>query len=266
MRAVVSGGFDDLRYGDVRFLQEASRVGPVEVVLWAEAPALAPPFKFPLEERKYLLEAIRFVDRVTVTAPASPDELPERLLHGPAVWIVAAGGDTAARRDFCRRAGLELRSVTEAALAAASGIPDGEAGSGRPQVMVTGCYDWFHSGHVRFFEEVSALGDLTVVVGNDRNVEHLKGRGHPMFPEDARCYLVHSVRHVRRARIATGFGWLDAEPEIRRLRPDIYVVNEDGDRPEKRRYCEAQGIDYRVLLRRPREGLPRRQSTNLRGF
>jgi cytidyltransferase-like protein len=266
MRAVVSGGFDDLRYGDVRLLQEASRVGPVEVALWAEAPAPAPPFKFPLEERKYLLEAIRFVDRVTVTDPESAGELPKRLLPGPAIWIVAEGGDTAARRDFCRRAGLELRPMTDVARAAAPGIPDGETGSGRPQVMVTGCYDWFHSGHVRFFEEVSALGDLTVVVGNDRNVELLKGKGHPMFSEDVRCYLVHSVRHVCRARIATGSGWLDAEPEIRQLRPDIYAVNEDGDRPEKRRYCETHGIDYRVLLRRPREGLPRRQSTTLRGF
>ena len=30
---------------------------------------------------------------------------------------------------------------------------------------MTGCYDWFHSGHVRFFEEVSELGDLYVVAG-----------------------------------------------------------------------------------------------------
>ena len=63
--------------------------------------------------------------------------------------------------------------------------------------------------------------------------------------------------------VATGDGWLDAEPEIERLRPDIYAVNEDGDRPEKREYCQAHGIEYRVLKRLPKEGLPRRQSTDL---
>ena len=49
-------------------------------------------------------------------------------------------------------------------------------------MIVTGCYDWLHSGHVRFFEEVSQLGDLYVVVGNDANLKLLKGEGHPLFP------------------------------------------------------------------------------------
>jgi hypothetical protein len=59
---------------------------------------------------------------------------------------------------------------------------------------------------------------------------------------------------------------MDAEPEFEKIRPDIYAVNEDGDRPEKRAFCERHGIEYRVLKRLPKEGLPRRQSTALRGF
>jgi cytidyltransferase-like protein len=133
-------------------------------------------------------------------------------------------------------------------------------------VIVTGCYDWFHSGHVRFFEEVAALGDLYVVVGHDANIRLLKGAGHPMLPEQERRYMVQSIRHVKQALISTGGGWLDAEPEIERIQPHIYAVNEDGDRPEKRAYCEARGIEYRVLKRVPKEGLPRRESTALRGF
>ena len=66
--------------------------------------------------------------------------------------------------------------------------------------------------------------------------------------------------------MASGDGWLDAEPEIERLRPDIYVVNEDGDRPEKREYCESHGIEYRVFKRTPKEGLPHRQSTTSAAF
>ena len=66
--------------------------------------------------------------------------------------------------------------------------------------------------------------------------------------------------------ISSGDGWLDADPEIQRIKPNIYAVNEDGDRPEKRDYCQAQGIEYRVLKRLPKEGLTARQSTALRGF
>jgi len=59
---------------------------------------------------------------------------------------------------------------------------------------------------------------------------------------------------------------LDADPEIRQLRPDLYVVNEDGDRGGKREYCQQLGIEYRVLKRVPAPGLPARSSTELRGF
>jgi hypothetical protein len=78
--------------------------------------------------------------------------------------------------------------------------------------------------------------------------------------------MVQAVRFVKQAMISSGHGWLDAEPEIERVAPHIYAVNEDGDRPEKRSYCESHGIEYRVLKRLPKPGLPRRQSTNLRGF
>lgn len=132
--------------------------------------------------------------------------------------------------------------------------------------MATGCYDWFHSGHVRFFEEASGYGDLYVIVGNDRNVRALKGQGHPLLSEDERRYVVGSIRTVTQAIVSTGMGWLDADPEIRRIRPDLYIVNEDGDKGGKRDYCRKLGIQYRVLRRTPAPGLPRRTSTNLRGF
>jgi cytidyltransferase-like protein len=151
------------------------------------------------------------------------------------------------------------------------GFPDpvdatSKTSSDRPKVIVTGCYDWFHSGHVRFFEEVSQLGDLYVVVGHDANIRLLKGEGHPMYSQDLRRYMVGSIRFVKRSYVSSGNGWLDAEPEMERIKPDIYAVNEDGDVPEKREYCAEHGIEYRVLKRTPREGLPRRQSTDLRGF
>jgi len=47
---------------------------------------------------------------------------------------------------------------------------------------------------------------------------------------------------------------------------DTSVVNEDGDEPEKRDYCAAHDIEYVVLKREPKPGLPRRESTHLRGF
>jgi cytidyltransferase-like protein len=133
-------------------------------------------------------------------------------------------------------------------------------------VVVTGSYDWFHSGHVRFLEEAGGYGDLYVVVGHDANLRLLKGEGHPLLTAAERRYVVGSIRYVKQALISSGAGWLDADPEIRRLKPDIYVVNEDGDKGGKREYCAKLGIEYLVLKRAPAPGLPERTSTNLRGF
>jgi cytidyltransferase-like protein len=137
---------------------------------------------------------------------------------------------------------------------------------GRKRVIATGCYDWLHTGHLRFFEEASEYGELNVVIGSDANVRLLKGEGHPLFSQEERRFVVGSFKAVARCLVSTGSGWLDAEPEIRALEAERYVVNEDGDKPEKRRYCEEQGIEYIVLKRTPKEGLPRRSSTDLRGY
>lgn len=50
-----------------------------------------------------------------------------------------------------------------------------------------------------------------------------------------------------------------------RLKPDIYVVNEDGDKGGKREYCQTMGMEY-LVLKRARAGMPQRSSTDLRGF
>jgi cytidyltransferase-like protein len=182
---------------------------------------------------------------------------------------VGQSNDAPAKRSFCDARGLNYRVVAGEEL---QGFPRNQSASsrtsssGKKKVIVTGCYDWFHSGHVRFFEEVSELGELYVVVGHDANIRLLKGEGHPMYSEDERRYMVGSIRHVHQAFVSTGDGWLDAQPQIEQIKPHIYAVNEDGDRPEKREYCAAHGIEYRVLKRLPRAGLPKRQSTDLRGF
>jgi cytidyltransferase-like protein len=137
---------------------------------------------------------------------------------------------------------------------------------GRKKVIVTGCFDWLHSGHIRFFEQAAAFGDLYVSVGSDDTLRQLKGPGHPLQSQQERLYMVQAIRSVCQAFIGSGSGYLDVEPEVTRVRPDIYLVNQDGDRPEKRAFCLKYGLQYVVLQRLPADGLPARQSTHLRGF
>ena len=269
-QVVVSGGFDDLRSRHLRFLEEAAKLGELTVLLWpdeviAEQTGQAP--KFPLAERLYFLNAVRYVGRVLpLAAPVDANALPELERPAPQIWVDEWTAANASRRAYCRQNGLEYRVLTAAQI---SGFPEPlpmPSAPGRKRVVATGCYDWVHSGHVRFTEEANAYGDLYLIVGNDANIRLLKGEGHPLLPEAERRYVVGSIKFVKQALISSGEGWLDADPEIRRLKPDIYVVNEDGDKGGKREYCARLGLEYLVLKRTPAPGLPRRSSTDLRGF
>jgi cytidyltransferase-like protein len=278
---VVCGAFDDLRSRHLRFIEEAAKLGDLTVLLWSDDTVrqqTGRPPRFPEAERAYLLNAVRFVGGVRVVpslAHAEPEAgAPARLLRSalqaagfrPDCWLVPEAEASEAWRAFCREEGIAGQVLADEALRGFPEAPAPPSSARRKKVVVTGCYDWFHSGHVRFFEEVSAYGDLYVILGNDANLRLLKGAGHPLIHQDERRYVVGTVRHVRQALISSGEGWLDADPEIRRIRPDLYAVNEDGDRGGKREYCQQHGIEYLVLRRTPAPGLPQRTSTNLRGY
>jgi cytidyltransferase-like protein len=267
-QVVVSGAFDDIRARQLRFLEEASRLGELTVLLWSDQTiqsATGQRPKFPLAERLYFLRAVRYVSRVVPrTEIESSNALPQLEDFHPQIWVES--GSRPERQRLCEEAGIEYRVLAASQTAGFPEPPPMPSLPGRKRVIATGCYDWFHSGHVRFTEEASAYGDLYVVVGHDANIRVLKGEGHPLLPQDERRYAVGSIKFVKQALISTGNGWLDAEPEIERIRPHAYIVNEDGDKGGKREFCERHGIEYIVLKRAPAPGLPPRSSTDLRGF
>jgi len=129
-----------------------------------------------------------------------------------------------------------------------------------PKVFVSGCYDLLHSGHIEFFSEASAYGDLYVALGSDKTVFDLKGRV-PINNEQERLFMVQSISCVKKAFISKGSGLLDFEQELREIHPDYLIVNEDGNISEKRKLCEELGIQYMILSRKPHAGLPPRSTT-----
>lgn len=265
---LVTGIFDNLRTCDIRFLQEASRYGPVRAVLWrddAVAGRAGHNPRFPQEERLYLIRSLRWVAEAALGEPDDSEVPAEEYLSHVTAWARPSSEDSPAWRKVCERRSIHPISLPESVLDGFPSVPP-LPDSRQRTVVVTGCYDWLHSGHVRFFEEASAFGRLYVGVGRDASIRALKGPRHPMLSEDERRYAVASVRYVHEAFICSGVGWLDAAPDMERIRPDYYVVNEDGHRPEKQEFCRVRGIEYLVLRRLPREGLPPRSSTELRGF
>lgn len=132
------------------------------------------------------------------------------------------------------------------------------------KVFVSGCFDMLHSGHVAFFKEASQYGDLHVGLGSDSTIRDLKGRD-TVNSEHERLYMVKSIKYVTDAWVNTGKGILDFVEDLEALKPDKYVVNEDGHSPAKEALCKRMGIEYIVLERIPEAGLPIRSTTQIRG-
>jgi cytidyltransferase-like protein len=128
------------------------------------------------------------------------------------------------------------------------------------KVLVSGCYDLLHAGHIAFFKTASQYGELYVSVGRDENLLNLKGKK-PYFSQEERVYMVGAVRYVKEAFVASGDGMLDFEEDMIRIKPDYFVVNSDGFTEGKRRLCEANNVELIVLERIPEEGLPARSSS-----
>ena len=131
------------------------------------------------------------------------------------------------------------------------------------KVFVSGCYDMLHSGHVAFFKEASKYGDLYVGIGSDATIFQLKAR-RTICAEAERLYMVKSIRYVTDAFINPGSGMMDFVETVERVKPDIFVVNEDGGSETKRQFCAERGIEYVVLQREPDAGLEARSTTSLR--
>lgn len=133
------------------------------------------------------------------------------------------------------------------------------------KVMVSGCFDVLHAGHIAFLEEAAQYGELYVSVGSDKTILHYKNRP-ALYTQDERKYMLEALRCVHQVFIGPDNGIMDFAPLLDVIKPDIFFVNQDGDSPLKRTIIESKGIRYIVSKRVPYDKLPHRSTTTIRNM
>ena len=64
-------------------------------------------------------------------------------------------------------------------------------------VLVGGCFDILHLGHIIFLEKAKQKGDtLVVLLESDEAVRFLKGAGRPINPQKTRAKILSSLKSV----------------------------------------------------------------------
>jgi D-beta-D-heptose 7-phosphate kinase/D-beta-D-heptose 1-phosphate adenosyltransferase len=98
---------------------------------------------------------------------------------------------------------------------------------GKKVVFTNGCFDILHTGHIKYLEEASTLGDILIVgLNSDNSVKKLKGLDRPVNNEEERATLLAAIEFVDFVIL-----FEDDTPLhlIKTIRPDILVT--DGDYP-----------------------------------
>ena len=122
-------------------------------------------------------------------------------------------------------------------------------------VFCAGCFDLTHAGHVIFFEECKKLGDILVVgVGGDAIIKQLKDNNRPILNEKIRLKTVDSIKPVDYCFIDhTGNKEnpnLLLEVVFEKLKPNVYVINEDAFGIPYREECAKKYAVNMVILKR----------------
>ena len=95
------------------------------------------------------------------------------------------------------------------------------------KVLVTGCFDLFHYGHLKFLEAAAARGDQLVVgIAEDDTVRRVKGENRPVYPLKHRIALLEACRYVDAVEVFS----LESQPDlVAQVAPDICVEGADGN-------------------------------------
>jgi len=97
-------------------------------------------------------------------------------------------------------------------------------------VLVGGCYDLLHIGHVQFLEKCRSLGDILVVaVSSDMRIQERKGTTRPIIPASERVEMLSALRCVDYATVAPDsiLGEVPTVMIIQALRPHIFATTDN---------------------------------------
>jgi rfaE bifunctional protein nucleotidyltransferase chain/domain len=97
--------------------------------------------------------------------------------------------------------------------------------SGKLVVLTNGVFDLLHVGHTRCLEDAKSRGDILVVaVNTDKSAEALKGKGHPVVPEEERMEVLAALSFVD---YVTCFEEASADALLQQLQPNLYAKGSD---------------------------------------
>ena len=116
-------------------------------------------------------------------------------------------------------------------------------------VLVGGCFDILHIGHVRFLSEAKGMGDyLMVLLESDKNVKRLKGKNRPVFTQRERAEMFSSLKMVD---LVVLLPIMENDDDylnlVTRIKPDIIAATKGDPLVDKKR-LQAKKVGAKLKI------------------
>ena len=117
-------------------------------------------------------------------------------------------------------------------------------------VLVGGCFDIIHIGHIKFLKEAKKMGDrLFILLESDQKVRKLKGENRPIIKQKERAIMLSSISYTDYIVILP---FINSDIGYDRLalaiKPDIIAATEnDPCLLRKRKQAELVGGKIKIV-------------------
>lgn len=115
-------------------------------------------------------------------------------------------------------------------------------------VLVGGCFDILHIGHITFLKNAKQKGDyLFVILENDKSIKKRKGPGRPLQNQMHRSEI---LSHLKTVDFIIPLGYMKSDNEydelIFKLKPDIIAITK-GDPAKTHKDRQAKQVGAEVV-------------------
>jgi rfaE bifunctional protein nucleotidyltransferase chain/domain len=116
------------------------------------------------------------------------------------------------------------------------------------KVLVGGCFDLLHFGHISFLKAAKQLGNhLVVALESDESVRRMKGPARPIHSQKQRQQMLASVSFVDEiillAPMRTDEEYLDL---VKRVQPTVIAITQ-GDPIKEKKEHHAQQVNATLV-------------------
>lgn len=119
-------------------------------------------------------------------------------------------------------------------------------------VLVGGCFDVLHPGHVVFLEKAKKAGDkLVVLLESDEKIKKLKGINRPVHNQKERAAVLRSIKYVDSV-VMLPYLKTDEDYDriIKEINPDIIAATiGDGANDHKIRVAKLVGAKLKYVTK-----------------